>query len=65
MLAYSFYPDFNILIGSLGEFFMLKEKLYIPKNFVPTILYEFHNAHGNFDYNVISKWLATNYIGHI
>ena len=43
-LVFSKHADYNILHNSIGEFFTFKSQLYVPKNLVPIMSYEYHNA---------------------
>ena len=47
-LACSMHADYSTICNSIGELLTFKGGLYVPKNLVPTILYEYHNARGHF-----------------
>ena len=44
LLACSIHADYGIVHNSMGEFLTFKGRLYMPKNLVQTILYEYHDA---------------------
>ena len=46
LLACGTHGDFGTIHNSIGEFLTFKGRLYVPKNLVPTILYEYHDARG-------------------
>ena len=48
LLARGTHADYSIVHNSTGEFLTLKRQLYMPKNLVQTILYEYHDARGHF-----------------
>ena len=48
LLARSTHPDYSIIYNSTGEFLIFKGRLYVPKNLVPIILYEYHDTRGHF-----------------
>ena len=48
LLAYTTHADYGIINNSIGEFLNFKGRLYIPKNLVLIILYEYHDAQGYF-----------------
>ena len=48
LLARSTHPDYSIIHNSTGEFLTFKGQLYVPKNLVPIIPYEYHDARGHF-----------------
>ena len=47
-LAHGTHLDYGIVYNPIGEFFTFKGQLYIPKNLVQSILYEYHEAQGYF-----------------
>ena len=44
ILATSSHSDLSIIHNSMGKFLTFKGQLYVPRNLVPTILYEYHDA---------------------
>ena len=48
LLAYSIHVDYYIAHNSLRGFLMYKGPFYVSKSLVPTILYEHHDAFGDF-----------------
>ena len=44
LLARGTHADYTIIHNSIGEFLTFKGRLYIPKNLVPTILYEYYDT---------------------
>ena len=48
LLAHGTHADYGTIHNSIGEFLTFKGQLYVPKNLVPTILYEYHDAQGHF-----------------
>ena len=47
-LACSTHLDYSIVYNSTREFLNFKGRLYVPRNLVPTLLYEYHDAQGYF-----------------
>ena len=47
LLAHSTYIDYGIIHNSTVEFLTFKGRLYLPKNLVPIILYEYHDTRGH------------------
>ena len=50
-LALSQRADYSVLEYGLGQFLAHKGRLFVPKALVPTVLQEFHDAHGHFAVN--------------
>ena len=48
LLAHGTHADYGIAHNPTGEFLTFKGRLYVPKNLVPIILYEYHDAQGHF-----------------
>ena len=44
LLARGTHPNYSIVHNSTGELLTFKGQLYVPKNLVPIILYEYHDA---------------------
>ena len=60
-LARSQRADFSVLENSLGQFLAHKGRLFIPTTLVPTVLHEFHDAHGHFGVNRTYTMIAEQY----
>ena len=48
LLDYSIHVDYNIVQNSIDEFLTFKERLYISKNLVQTILYKYYSIYSHF-----------------
>ena len=48
LLAYGTHADYSTIHNSIGEFLTFKGRLYIPKSLVPTIIFDYHDARGDF-----------------